>query len=145
MYSYEKVNMIILKTRECFQNININLVFQLNIFYFICKIELNIYTVLVADFMSLYTRRQVYMHRYEKVVMIFFLNSWLFSNININVIFLLIFLFYMQNTVKNFHRTHCRFYVFIFADFSLPIWESRYDNILNTHDYFQNIKIHCFY
>jgi len=37
-----------------------------------------------------------------------------FQDINIIIVFLLnIFLFYIQNTVKYYYRTCCRFYVFI--------------------------------
>jgi len=40
----------ILKTLEYFQNININIVFLLIIFYFLYKISLNICTDIVVDF-----------------------------------------------------------------------------------------------
>jgi hypothetical protein len=47
---YDKV----LKIHDYSQNINIYIVFQLNIFYFICKTPLNICTILIVVFMSLY-------------------------------------------------------------------------------------------
>jgi len=60
---YDKV----LKTRDYFQNININVVFQLNIFYFICKTPLNICIILVVVVMCLYMWKWIFMYRYEKV------------------------------------------------------------------------------
>ena len=49
----------------------------------------------------------------------------------------------MQNIVQSLQHTHCIFYVLIFAstNFYIHIWESRYDKILKTHNYFQNINI----
>ena len=72
-----------------------------------------------------------------------------FQNININVVFRLIFIFillkelililcYIQNTIKNLHRTS--FKKKNFAPHSYW-YESRYDKILKTHDYFQHINI----
>jgi hypothetical protein len=73
MYQDEKVNMTILKTNNYFENININVVFRLNYyFYFICKTSLNNCTTLVANFKCLYLRKQIFTYRYEKVDMIKF-------------------------------------------------------------------------
>jgi len=49
----------ILKTRDYFQNININIAFQLNIFYLIYKIPLNTCTATVADVIWLYLKNQI--------------------------------------------------------------------------------------
>ena len=67
-----------------------------------------------------------------------------FKHSNINMIFCLnISLFYMQNTVKYLHRIRCAFYVRISTEaiFYVSIWESPYDKILKTRDYFQHINI----
>jgi len=140
-----------LKIHDYFQNINISIVFILNTFLSVCKTPLNICTVPIAN--CIYLREQICIYWYWqldmiknwKLPLIFFLKTHdFFQNININVMFLLnSFSFYMLNTIKYFHDTRCRFFVLVsvVTNFYVPIWEGWYDNILKTHDYFQNINI----
>jgi len=62
----------ILKTHNDFQNISINVVFLLNIFYLIRKTLFSICATLVGDFICLYMWKQIFMYRYEKVHIIKF-------------------------------------------------------------------------
>jgi len=113
-------------------------------FYVLIYAESILYVlVYVETNFCLYMRKQIFMCRYDKVHMINILKTHdYFQNIDINVVFLLIFFFlYMQNTVSYLHLTCFGFYVFISmeTDFYVLMWESWCDKKFKIHKYMHNI------